>query len=230
MRAKLASVMLISSALLVAACGSTPNIGSMQDRQILHTDVQTTLQEFIREDPSLRFEMDNSYGFAIFPDIVTAAVGVGGAHGKGEVYQGGKFAGYTDMSQGSIGVQLGGQKYAELILFRNPSTYIDFTRSTFEFQAGASAVVASAGAASTADYSKGVAVFTMPLGGAMVQAAVGGQKFRFSAANEIGYTAYPSSDYRNLNNPDFQNNPGGPATQPGEPGLSVPQPGSPAPI
>jgi hypothetical protein len=44
-------------------------------------------------------------------------------------------------------------------------------------------VAASKGAASTADYRRGVIVFTLPESGLMAQAAIGGQKFRYQPAN-----------------------------------------------
>jgi len=219
MRAKLTTVMIISSALLVSACGSRVDVGSAEDRALLHARADSSLQQLVSTDPGLKQQIDSSYGYAIFPNIITGAVGVGGAHGDGEVYRNGKFAGWADMSQGTIGVQLGGQKYAELILFRDSARYLEFTNGTFEFQAGASAVAASAGAAATADYNKGVAVFTLPMSGAMLQAAVGGQKFRFTPANDTGYTAVPNNQGNQVNY--REQNPGTPTY--------VPQPGSPSP-
>lgn len=43
----------------------------------------------------------------------------------------------------------------------------------------AKANVAASGAAANAKYEQGVAVFTLPKSGAMVAAAIGGQKFKF---------------------------------------------------
>ncbi len=45
--------------------------------------------------------------------------------------------------------------------------------------AQASAVAASAGTSANAKYQNGVAVFTLPKGGLMAEASVGGQKFGF---------------------------------------------------
>jgi lipid-binding SYLF domain-containing protein len=168
------------AAALLAACGSTPNTGSLQQRQDLHADALVSLTEFRRVDDTLQARLDSAYAYAIFPKVVTAAVGVGGAHGDGEVYQGGRLIGYADMSQGNVGIQLGAQRYAELILFENERSLTEFKNSTVEFDARASAVAASKGAAATANYTNGVIIFTNPESGLMVQAAVGGQKFRFT--------------------------------------------------
>jgi lipid-binding SYLF domain-containing protein len=164
---------------LLAGCGTTPNIGSTGDRELLHARAQAALADFKAADPTLQLLMDKAHAYAIFPRVITAAIGLGGAHGDGEVYRGNVVIGYSDLSQGSIGAQLGGQKYAELILFQNESSLVSFQQATLEFDARATAVAASKGAAAAADYSRGVLVFTLPEGGLMAQAAVGGQKFRY---------------------------------------------------
>ena len=52
---------------------------------------------------------DDSYGYAVFPSIGEGGIGIGGAHGKGEVFVGGKKVGKTKMSRITFGLQLGGQ-------------------------------------------------------------------------------------------------------------------------
>ncbi|HVT81617.1 MAG TPA: hypothetical protein VHM90_13295 [Phycisphaerae bacterium] len=182
MALKSLSLLAVASAMMLAACGSTPNVGNQSDRDLLVSRGRATLDEFRAKDPSLQPILDNSYAYAVFPEVVTGAVGVGGAAGNGAVYQGGRLVGYADVSQGSIGLQLGGQKYAELVIFKDQAHFLDFSRSTLEFDARASAVAAANGAAGTADYSRGVLVFSMPEGGLMFQASVGGQKFRYEPA------------------------------------------------
>jgi lipid-binding SYLF domain-containing protein len=139
------------------------------------------------------------YGYALFPTIGQGGLVVGGAHGKGRVYEHGKFVGDTSMTQLSVGLQAGGQAYTMVIFFQDQRAFKDFTRENFEFGGDVSAVAitaaasgqlgttgASAGAsegkkdATTAGkYYKGLAVFTIAKGGAMVQAAVAGQKFTY---------------------------------------------------
>jgi len=160
------------------------NPGNSDDRSLLHDRAQAALRDFQATDSSLATLLNSSQAYVIFPRIMTAAVGVGGAYGKGEVYQKGKFTGFADVTQGSVGAQLGGQKYAELILFRTEVPFVDFTHGTFEFDVRASAILASNGAAKTADYSRGVLVFTMPEAGAMFQASIGGQQFHYTPATQ----------------------------------------------
>jgi lipid-binding SYLF domain-containing protein len=164
--------------LLLGACEVVGPQDS-QEQSVLHQRAQASLADMKREDSSLETLLNSSFAYAVFPRITTGAVGIGGAYGDGEVYQKGKLIGYADVSQGSVGLQLGGQTFAELIMFRTETAYVNFRNNTMEFDARLSAVAASSGAARAADYSSGVLVIYLPEGGLMFQAAVGGQSFRF---------------------------------------------------
>jgi lipid-binding SYLF domain-containing protein len=107
------------------------------------------------------------------------AIGVGGAYGRGEVWEGGKLVGYSTLTQASIGLALGGQSYTELIFFENKAALDRFKSGGFAFAAQASAVALKSGVSANAKYSDGVAVFTMGQTGLMYEASVGGQKFSF---------------------------------------------------
>jgi lipid-binding SYLF domain-containing protein len=144
---------------------------------------------------------DKSVGYAVFPSIGKGGIGIGGAFGKGKVYNHGKVIGTTDMAQVTIGLQLGGQAFSQVIFFENEDALNNFTSGNFEFSADASAVAitaaASAGAntgggtsagvsggkndADTTSYGfrKGMAIFTIAKGGLMYQATLGGQKYSF---------------------------------------------------
>jgi lipid-binding SYLF domain-containing protein len=137
-----------------------------------------------------------SYGYAVLPTIGKGGIGIGAAGGTGCVFAGGKHTGKVSMGQVTIGWQLGGQAYSQLILFKNADTYRDFTKGQFEFgadatavaltygaQAGASTKGASASAGDTkgvAAWKRGMAVFTLAKGGLMYEASIGGQKFNFT--------------------------------------------------
>jgi len=170
---------LTASVLGLFACGSEPKAESPGERDMLRQQAMATLADFKTADPSLDSQLSRAYAYAVFPEIVSAAVGVGGAHGNGVVFQGGRVIGYADVSQATVGAQLGGQKYSELILFESQTPLLEFEQGTVEMDARATAVAAAKGAASTANYQKGVMVFSMAQGGLMAQAAIGGQKFRF---------------------------------------------------
>ena len=142
---------------------------------------------------------DGCYGYAVFPTIGKAGLVVGGAHGKGRVYEQGVYVGDSSMTQLSVGFQAGGQAYSQIVFFQDVRALGEFTSGTYEFGAdiGAVAITAAASAhagstgtaagasggkkdaATAGKYRKGVAVFTIAKGGAMYEASLAGQKFSF---------------------------------------------------
>lgn len=144
--------------------------------------VDAAIDRLKSRDPSLKLFFSKAYGYAVFPTVGKAGMGLGGAYGEGEVYRQGRFIGTSSLSQLTIGFQLGGQAYTEIIFFKDKHALDDFTSGNFEFNAQASAVAVTAGASADADYDNGVAIFTMPKGGLMYEATVGGQKFSFDPA------------------------------------------------
>ena len=87
---------------------------------------------------------NGAYGFAVFPNIGKGGMGIGGAHGKGQVYRQGAHVGDTKMTQLTVGFQLGGQVYSQIILFKDEKSFKDFTSGNFEFGAQATAIAITA--------------------------------------------------------------------------------------
>ena len=98
-------------------------------------------------------------------------------------FQAGRLVGYAEMTRVDIGPQIGGQEYAELLVFRTKDAFDKFVNNNFTFAADASAVILRSGAAAEAKWDDDVAVFQRAEGGAFAGAAVGGQRFTFRAAN-----------------------------------------------
>lgn len=144
-----------------------------------------------------------SYGYAVFPTIGKGGIVIGGAYGKGRVYVSDIYVGDTSMTQVTVGFQLGGQAYSQIIFFEDKRAFNDFTAGDFEFGAQATAVAITAGVSATASTSgasagasggqndattttagtgfyKGMAVFTVAKGGLMYEASIGGQKFSYT--------------------------------------------------
>jgi lipid-binding SYLF domain-containing protein len=147
------------------------------ERSRLTEQVNEARTTFLKKDPSLQKELSSAAGYALFPGVGKGGMGIGGARGTGQVVIGGNAVGKTTLTQVSIGLQLGGQKYAELIIFENREALDSFLTGAFTLSATASAVAVSSGAAANAKYSGGVKVITMAIGGLMYEASVGGQKF-----------------------------------------------------
>ena len=111
----------------------------------LADDYARTIETF-KKSKAVQPFFKNSYGYAVFPTIGKGGIGIGGSFGTGQVYRGGKVTGTTKIFKGSIGFQLGGQAFSEIIFFQDKRAYDDFTSGEFEFDATASAVAITAGA------------------------------------------------------------------------------------
>lgn len=158
-------------------------------------EYQATIKMFKKSERTAPFFKD-AYGYAVFPTIGKGGFGVGGSYGKGQVYLAGEPTGTVKMGQVSIGLQVGGQAFSQIVFLQDKRAYDAFTSGSFEFGAQASAVAltygASAQAGSTgsgaaagekqakANYVSGFSVFTLAKGGLMYEASIGGQKFSFT--------------------------------------------------
>jgi lipid-binding SYLF domain-containing protein len=142
---------------------------------------QVVLAEFLETDPNIQKFLDTSAGFVVIPTVGKAGLGIGGARGKGVLYEDGVVTAVITLSQLSFGFQWGGQAYSEFIFFEDDATLTNFKRGNYELNAQASAVAVTAGASADAEFSGGMAIFTQVKGGLMYEAAVGGQKFKVEA-------------------------------------------------
>lgn len=166
---------------------------------VLASSYDDTIKVFRNAGESGKF-FNNAYGYAVFPNIGKGGIGVGGAHGKGRVYLQGRYVGDTSMTQVTLGFQLGGQVFSQIIFFKDKRAFDEFAGGNFEFGAQATAVAITAGASAqasttgssagisggqndastTGGYYKGMAVFTVAKGGLMYEASIGGQKFSYT--------------------------------------------------
>ncbi len=146
-------------------------------------DVQETIANYRAADPGITKFFENAAGYVVFPGIGKGGAGIGGAHGNGEVIQQGVGAiGKASLTQITVGLQLGGQEYSEIIFLEEPVDLERFTKGGgLELAAQVSAVAVKAGAADAANYKDGVVVFTRTKSGMMGEASIGGQKFNYEA-------------------------------------------------
>jgi lipid-binding SYLF domain-containing protein len=127
--------------------------------------------------------LSNSVGYVIFSKVGQGAVVVGGASGRGIVYRNGQPIGTAKIDQVSVGPDLGGQTYSELIVFQDDKALGRLTNDSLEFGAAAHATAVKAGAAAGTQFDSGVAVFILPKGGLEVGANISGQKFHYHPNN-----------------------------------------------
>ncbi len=162
---------------LLVSCSTAPT--TTQARDELSRKAVAERQEWNKLDPGLESLAKKSHGFAFFPEVTKGGLGVGGAYGRGLVYEQGQHIGYADVTQGSIGLQAGGQTYSELVVFQTKEALERFKQNQVDFGANASAVIVTTGAATNARFVDGVAVFVRPTAGAMAEASVGGQRITY---------------------------------------------------
>jgi lipid-binding SYLF domain-containing protein len=170
-------LVLTGAAVALPACSTEPKTAA--EKSTLSSDVDAALAGFKNADSSLQSELNRAVGYAVFPSVGKGGFIAGGSYGKGELFDHGVRVGYCDLSQATIGLQAGAETYDELIIFKDQAALDRFKEGKFAFAANLSAVAIKQGAAGSANYSEGVAVFNRTKGGLMAEAAVGGQKFSF---------------------------------------------------
>jgi lipid-binding SYLF domain-containing protein len=168
------------AAVSASAAGWNPSAPTGATAQL--EAAQDAIAEFKKTDPGLEVFFQKAYGYAVFPTVGTGGFIFSGAYGTGLVYEKGAPIGRVSLTQVSFGLTIGGQAYSELLFFRDKAVLDNFKAGNSEFSAQAYAVMATAGAAAKTSYNNnGVAVFVHIKGGAMAEASVGGQQFKYEA-------------------------------------------------
>jgi lipid-binding SYLF domain-containing protein len=165
---------LISAAVLLVAVR-----GMAHDAAELSREVQEAIAAFKQADSTMSERFATAAGYVVFPKVAKGGAGIGAARGTGEVYEGGRLIGHATLTQVTIGLQLGGQSFSEVIFFESSKALERFKQSKTEMSAQIGAVAAAEGASKDASYTDGVLIFTKARSGLMAEASVGGQKFRF---------------------------------------------------
>lgn len=170
-----ATILMIVSGLFIPRLSMAQN----ESQERIMQESREAKAAILKADPSMENLFKHSAGYVIFPNVGKGAVGVGGAAGKGTVYQKGTPIGTAQMVQVTVGAQAGGQAYREIIFFENQDELDRFMENKVEFSEQASAIAVKAGAAANTNYRNHVAVFSQEKGGLMVEASLGGQKFTY---------------------------------------------------
>jgi lipid-binding SYLF domain-containing protein len=168
---------MVTGLVMTLGCSTAPQ--DPQERTSLKEQAQSVVQRTAERNPGVRYYLENSAGYAVFPTIGKGGFIFAGGYGKGVLFEHGKMAGYCDATQITVGAQIGGQSYSELVFFQTPVVLGDFKSGSYAFKAQVEAIAADADASQRAPYRDGVAVFIVDSAGLMAEAAAGGQKFRF---------------------------------------------------
>lgn len=175
------------SRIIIAICGLAlaASAGAWDPDEVEKLDkgAKEAIATLLENDPDMQRFLDKSAAHVVIPTVGKAGLGIGGARGKGLLYEGGKPTAIVTLTQLSIGFQWGGQAYSEFLFFKDQTAVDDFKRGNYELGAQASAVAVTMGASADVDYNSGVAIFTQAKGGLMYEASVGGQKFKVESTN-----------------------------------------------
>ncbi len=166
----------------MVGCRATPETAG--EKRALKSESEAALERMYSWGPDLEAFVDAAHGYAIFPSVGKAGLVVGAAYGRGEVFRGGEMIGYADITQATVGAQVGAQEFSELIVFETEAAMQRFIDDAFDVTANASAVILKEGAGAAWNYDDGVVIIVQPKSGAMAEATVGGQKFDYTPKNE----------------------------------------------
>ena len=174
-RSSIGALALALTLAMPAAAEAPAVVSSAKDE----SDAAAVIAKFKEKDPGLARIFAKSAGYVVFPTVAKGGLGVGGARGKGYVYQHGRLIGRSTLTQLTIGLQAGGQAYSEVIFFKDGPALENFKVGHLKLDAQASAVALTERASADLAYRDGVAIVTMAEGGLMYEAAVGGQKLSY---------------------------------------------------
>lgn len=158
------------------------SVNAAETLETLTKQATEAVEAFKRADSTLAAHFEKAAGYAVFAKVGKGGFVFGGARGQGVVYEQGKVVGKVTLTQATVGAQIGGQVFREVIFLENSESLTAFKQSNLEMSAQVGAVAAAEGAAKNAKYRDGVLVFTQPVKGLMAEASVGGQKFKFEPA------------------------------------------------
>ena len=169
----------LSLSALPAGCGPSSSLPPEEQTKILKSDVAATMETFKGKYATHAGEFKKAYAYAVYPSVGKGGLVVGGFSGKGLVYEGGSLVARSEIGGGTLGAQIGGQSFSEVLFFENKAAFEKFKRGETAFQAGGSATAGSASASAANNYKDGVMVFTFGGGGLMLEGVIGGQNFSF---------------------------------------------------
>lgn len=79
--------------------------------------VNASLERFDKQVKGAKEFREVAKGMLVIPNVTKAAFIIGGQYGQGALQQGGKTVGYYSLAAGSLGWQIGAEKYDMVIIF-----------------------------------------------------------------------------------------------------------------
>ena len=159
-------------------CSTVPDA---KDQSTVIADGRSALRWFDGKVAGLQSQLSRSAGYIIYPGIGQYGILIGGGRfGRGVVYNSdNRQIGWAYLNTASAGLQIGAQGFKMLVVFENSSTLSQFQENKLTGNVSATAVAAEEGAAGTASFTNGVAVYQGGQTGLMAGASVGLDYMRF---------------------------------------------------
>ena len=174
-------VVALTMSALVATGASAAEADKAKKQAEIQKMAQAALPDFYKAQASLKGEVENAPGYALFSTFGLSFV-VGGGGGKGLVHDNktGKDT-YMHQAAASVGVQAGIADSRTLIVFKSAATMNKFIESGWEAGAGggAGAAVGGKGAGGSAggSFMSETLIYTLTRTGLQAGIAAGGAKF-----------------------------------------------------
>lgn len=163
---------------IVSGCERSPE--PREDEASLVQRARSTVDLMKAQDRLVTRALDGAAGYAVFPSVAKGGAVVGAAYGRGVVFAGGEPVGYAELTQASLGAQLGGKTFAELIVFRTPFALEAFKRDeSYTISGELSAIVLNTSASARPEPTEDVSIFIYPRGGLMFDMSIVGQRIDY---------------------------------------------------
>ena len=105
------------------------NLVQAASKEEIEADVQSVLKDFYYLSLGNKELVEKASGVLVFPSVIKAGFVVGGQYGEGALQINGATVDYYSTASASIGIQLGAQERAEIILFMDKAALEKFRAS-----------------------------------------------------------------------------------------------------
>jgi len=173
----LAACLTLGGAVLTSACSSLPD---EVDRAQIDAGSRAALNKLVSENSAARAVNNQARAALVFPSMVKAGLGFGGAYGEGELIRNGATANYYSSFTGSWGLQAGAQQYGYVVFLMNDKAvnYLEESEG-WEIGVGPTVVLVNAGLAqnlSTSTLKEDAYAFVFDQKGLMAGVSIEGTK------------------------------------------------------
>lgn len=160
--------------------GSGDNSSVVSKRHSINTNADQALSRLYVAAPGSRELVAKARGVLVFPSVLAAGFVVGGQYGEGALRVNGETTGYYSTTSASVGLQIGAQSKAIIILFMTQDA-LDKFRATKGWSVGGDASVAvlkvgANGAIDSNSVRAPIDAFVLSNGGLMANLSLEGTK------------------------------------------------------